>query len=51
MVKEIKTTISRKDLYSKEYNNVKMEEKGDDFVVNIKKGLVEIFLKISQEAS
>lgn len=51
MVKEIKTTISRKDLYSKEYNKSKMEEDKDNVVVSIKKGLVDIFVKISQEAS
>lgn len=51
MVKEIKTTISRNDLYSKEYNNSKMEEDKDNVVASIKKGLVDIFIKISQEAS
>lgn len=51
MVKEIKTTISRKDLYSKEYNNSKMEEDKDNVVASIKKGLVDIFIKISQEVS
>lgn len=51
MVKEIKTIISRKDLYSKEYCKSKMEVSEDDSRVNIKRGLVEIFLKINQEAS
>lgn len=51
MVKEIKTTISRKDLYSKEYNNSKTDENGDDVVVSVKRGLVDILIKISQEAS
>ena len=35
MVKEIKTTISRNDLYSKEYNNSKMEEDKDNVVASI----------------
>lgn len=51
MIKEIKTTISKKDLYSKEYKNSKTEESKEGIVVSIKKGLVDVFVKISQELS
>ncbi|EGT4046748.1 hypothetical protein ERM65_02040 [Clostridioides difficile] len=49
MTRKIKVTINRKDLYSKEYNNSKMEGDKNNVVVIIKKGLVDILVKISQE--
>ncbi|SJT05781.1 Uncharacterised protein [Clostridioides difficile] len=49
MTRKIKVTINRKDLYSKEYNNSKMEGDKNNVVVIIKKGLVYILVKISQE--
>lgn len=46
MIKEIKTTISRKDLYSKEYYKSKKDEEVGDSKVVIKRGLVEVLSKI-----
>ncbi|HBF2439806.1 hypothetical protein [Clostridioides difficile] len=47
MTREIKATINRKDLYFKEYNNSKIEGDKNNVVVSIKKGLVDILVKIS----
>ncbi len=46
MVKEIKATISRKDLYSKEYYKPKTDEEVGDSRVVIKRGLVEVLSKM-----
>lgn len=51
MVKEIKATISRKDLYSKQYYNLKIDIKGDDIKMSTRRGLVEILLKLAREIS
>ena len=49
MVKEIKTTINKKDLYSKQYFNLKTNYKKDNVTFSVKKGIVDIFLKIFKE--
>lgn len=46
MVKEIKITISRKDLYSKEYYKSKTDEEVGDSRVVIKRGLVGVLSKM-----
>ena len=49
MVKEIKTTINKKDLYSKQYYNLKTNYKKDNVTFSVKKGIVDILLKIFKE--
>ncbi|HBF8686543.1 hypothetical protein KWV42_10395 [Clostridioides difficile] len=49
MSQQVKVSISRKDLYSKDYNEVYIEGEVCKSVKNIKSGLVEVMLKIIKE--
>ena len=48
MNQEIKVTISRQDLYSKDYSNIMVDNK-KSYRIAIKNRLVEVMLKIIKE--
>lgn len=49
MSQPIKVSITRKDLYSKDYNDVHTEGDVCNSIKNIKSGLVEVMIKIIKE--
>ncbi len=49
MIQQIKVSITRKDLYSKNYREVHTEGDVYNSVNNIKSGLVEVMTKIIKE--
>lgn len=49
MNRSFKVSITREDLYSKNYSNRQKEDKDYKYVNEIKNGLIQVVLKIIQE--